>query len=123
MSIYLSKKEEEIMEVFWKTDGPLSAPVIKEMRPSINLNTIQTTLKKLIKKQYIAVAGVEFRKKTVAKTYEPILQQSDYIKDWLSNNGSMAMALNFVNSLADENELNELEALIQKRKEDQKAKQ
>ena len=54
---HLTKRETDVMEIFWAHDEDLSARDIQQYLPDITVNSIQPVLKRLQKKEYIHVSG------------------------------------------------------------------
>ena len=67
----LTKREADIMEIFWRSDKPLSSNDIHSLAPEISINTIQPNLRKLNEKGYIEVAGVGFTRNSITREYQP----------------------------------------------------
>ena len=65
----LTKKEEEIMRVFWEQPGPLGLVSLSRVLPEYNLNTMQVVLRKLKNTGFIKPVGVEDNGKTGTRTY------------------------------------------------------
>lgn len=51
----LTKRETDIMEIFWRSEKPLSSNDIHSLAPEISINTIQPNLRKLNERGYIEV--------------------------------------------------------------------
>ena len=58
----LTKREADIMEIFWRSEKPLSSNDIHSLAPEISINTIQPNLRKLNEKGYIEVKVVPVRR-------------------------------------------------------------
>ncbi|MFR2886389.1 MAG: BlaI/MecI/CopY family transcriptional regulator [Merdibacter sp.] len=73
----LTKREADIMEIFWRSEKPLSSNDIHSLAPEISINTIQPNLRKLNEKGYIEVAGVGFTRNSITREYQPLITQAD----------------------------------------------
>ena len=67
----LTKRETDIMEIFWRSEKPLSSNDIHSLAPEISINTIQPNLRKLNERGYIEVAGVGFTRNSITREYQP----------------------------------------------------
>ena len=65
----LTKKQVEIMKIFWASEHPLAASDILKLDESMNINTIRASIQSLLKADYIEVAGIEHRGNVLARTY------------------------------------------------------
>lgn len=54
----LTKKQVEIMKIFWANEHPLAASDILKLDESMNINTIRASIQSLLKADYIEVAGI-----------------------------------------------------------------
>lgn len=54
----LTKKQVEIMKIFWASEHPLAASDILKLDESMNINTIRASIQSLLKADYIEVAGM-----------------------------------------------------------------
>lgn len=108
----LTKRESDIMGIFWKYDQPLSSNDIHTYAPEISINTIQPNLKKLCKNGFIKVAGVGFTKNSITRQYTYVISQSEYIKHFLEENTSFQLASAFVKESNNQELIAELRKLI-----------
>ena len=76
----MSSKELEIMYILWGAEEPLTVARIIEENSHLKNVTVQTCLKKLLQKGYIEIDGFEQSGKTIARTFKPILQEEEYLK-------------------------------------------
>lgn len=114
----LTKRETQIMNVLWNSDEPLSAHDILTRSPELSRNTIQIVLKKLQTIGYIEVAGFGYNKNALTRTFKPIISQSEYVESTLAEGTSYVLAMNFIKSTNDEEQLDVLEKLIQEKKKE-----
>lgn len=120
--IQLTKAEEELMQVLWKLEKAFVKEVIEELpEPKPAYNTVSTIIRILEKKG--AVAHEAFGK---SHRYFPTISKEEYqkfsMKNLLKSYFSNSLT-NFVSFFAEsgelsENELNELEELVKKHKND-----
>ena len=66
----LTKMDVRILEVLWESKEPLSYSQIVEVEPSLNVNTVQAQLRKLLKQGLIHVADVGYSGTVLCRNYE-----------------------------------------------------
>jgi BlaI family transcriptional regulator, penicillinase repressor len=108
----LTKAEEQIMQVLWKTEKAFLREVVDEMPSKPHQNTVATLLKILIEKDFVGV-------KTIGRNhqYYPLVSKDDYSKRTMKQlvkgyfEGSFS---NVVSFLVKENNISveELESLL-----------
>ena len=116
-NVGLTKRETQIMNVLWKSSKPMSAYDILMASPDLSRNTIQIVLKKLQATGFIEVAGVGYHKNALTRVFQPIISQSEYMEESLSDSAAYDLAKSFVQATKNVASLEELAQLIQERKE------
>lgn len=116
LSKELTKKEKQIMEIFWKSDKPISAAEINELDKSLNKNTIQAVLRKLLSYNLIEVKDIGYSGTVLTRLYVANISQEKFIAESLSDKSFKKLISNFIENSKDSEELEELENLIQKKK-------
>lgn len=114
----LTKRETQIMNVLWSSDEPLSAHDILVLAPELSRNTIQIVLKKLQTIGFIEVAGFDYNKNALTRTFRPIISQSQYIQSSLTEGTSYALAMNFIKQTDNPELLDQLAELIKEKKQE-----
>ncbi len=114
----LTKRETQIMNVLWNSKEPLSAHDILVNAPELSRNTIQIVLKKLQTIGFIEVAGFGYNKNALTRTFRPVITQSDYVESSLADDTSYVLAMNFIKRTSNVKLLDQLESLIQEKKEE-----
>lgn len=112
---HLTVRENEIMEIFWHSDKPLSANDVYNAQPELSKNTIQAVLRKLLKMNYLEVAGIGYNKNSLTREFKASISQSQYFSNFLVESESFQLACQFVKKTKDTKSLEELENLIQER--------
>ena len=78
----LSKKEKEMMRLFWEAGRPIGRVEILEMAKnrecSWKPNSVHILLNSLLEKQAIRVAGVSQESRRLSRTFEANVSQIDY---------------------------------------------
>ena len=114
----LTKKENEIMEIIWNIDKPLTAAEI-QTRTDMSIYSVQQILLRLLSKNFISVAGIKQNKKAFARQYTAMVSEADYILAFINNPKiEIQLASNLITKSTDLQTINQLEKLIElKRKE------
>lgn len=73
MKYELTKTDLKILKVMWESNEPLSYGKIIEKEPTLNSNTVQAQLRKLLKKELIRVADVGYSGTVLCRLYEPVI--------------------------------------------------
>lgn len=112
----LTKRENEIMEILWNNDKEMSATDIMNASNGISLNTIQQTLQKLLKMNYIYVSSVGMNKKALTRLYRPSIEEVDYISSFINESTYAKLASSFITQAKDDKILEELSQLIEEKR-------
>ncbi len=113
MELLSSKKELEVMEVFWENDEPLSISGIIEKKPSLNKNTTNIVLKNLHKAGYIYVAEIVQTKTVLARAYKAAMTREECIARELGDFNENRLALSMVKNILVNSEIKMKESFIQ----------
>lgn len=108
----LTKRENQIMEVFWNSEKPLSSYEISNEAPELSKSTIQTSLRNLCSAGFIQVAGVSLNKKALTREYAPAISQAEYLLDQLGDEASLQFALHYIEDKANPEDLDKLQEAI-----------
>ncbi|MFR3895389.1 MAG: BlaI/MecI/CopY family transcriptional regulator [Merdibacter sp.] len=108
----LTKRETDIMEIFWRSEKPLSFNDIHSLAPEISINTIQPNLRKLNERGYIEVAGVGFTRNSITREYQPLITQAEYLSAFLDEKTAYAIAVSYIEKCDDPQRLEELRKLL-----------
>lgn len=78
----LTKRELEIMQVFWESDHPLMGREIVELSKNSTWahSTLHEKLNRMVEKGAIAEVGVVKTAKTVCKVYSPCIRRNEYFQ-------------------------------------------
>lgn len=112
----LTKRESEIMEILWDNNNTMSANDIMISSNNISLATIQQSLQKLLKMNYVYVSGIGKNKKAITRLYRPSISEADYISSFITQSTSLKIASNFIEQTEDDEILEELSKLIEKKR-------
>lgn len=114
----ITRKEQEILEVFWEEGKALSVKDVINSNPALNKNTVAALVKKLNDKGYLQVDSIQKVAKTFAQYYVPTISKEEYIAKELSSTTFKNLIANFIKKQATPNELKELSEMIQKQLDD-----
>ena len=109
------------IQTLWDKKEPMIASDFVQLDPSLNLNSVQSALRSLLKKNYIEVSDIVYSGKVLTRRYIPVVSSEDYaseningvLEDLLSSN----ILLQYVES---ENDIKVIERLQEKLEERKK---
>lgn len=82
----LTNKEYDILKILWTSEDALTASGISERGGGISINTVQATLKKLLKRDLIHVDQIVYSGTVLSRAYRPSVSQEDFeLKRYVSN--------------------------------------
>lgn len=110
-----TKKEQEILDVFWRLEKPLSVKDITENNPKLNKSTVAVLVRKLNKNGYLEVDSIKKVSKTFAQYYVPTISKEEFITKDFTKATFKNLITNFIKKENNPNELKELSKLIQTR--------
>ena len=82
----LTNREYDILKILWTSEDALTASGISEQGDRISINTVQATLKKLLKRDLIHVDQIVYSGTVLSRAYRPSVSQEDFeLKRYVSN--------------------------------------
>lgn len=116
----LSNRELEVMHLLWKSANPLIASEIVNIDKDLTVNTVHAALRNLLKKEYIRVSDVIINGTSLARSYEPIVTQGEYLDYFFpaKDRSNLSFVANFVKSSSELDDLEELSILLEKKKKE-----
>ena len=82
----LTNREYDILKILWTSEEALTASGISERGGGISINTVQATLKKLLKRDLIHVDQIVYSGTVLSRAYRPSVSQEDFeLKRYVSN--------------------------------------
>ena len=124
----LSSRQYEIMSVLWSSSVPMTASQILAKNGEFNINTVQASLRSLMKKEYIKVADIVYSGTVLTRSYEPVLTREEYLESFLSPSGKSSLSGNamlfaaLVEKETDLDTLEQMEKIIAKTKQELEGK-
>ena len=111
----LTKRERQIMNIFWNAEKPLSANDIAVQQQDLSKNTIQAVVRKLKNHDLLKVADIGYSGTVFTRLYAPNVTQEDFLAAELSDQSLLNLITNFIETNKEIDTLNELEKLIKDR--------
>ena len=117
----LSTRQQQIMEILWNAEGGMTASAIVNAREDLQINTVQASLRSLLKKKYVKIGEIVYSGTVLSRSYVPIVSREEYMAlscRELSRLSSSALLASLIHKEDDEKLLDELTEMIQKRKKE-----
>ncbi|MCI7812871.1 MAG: BlaI/MecI/CopY family transcriptional regulator [Lachnospiraceae bacterium] len=73
-----TNRDLDILSVLWNSPEPLTATQIVETNPTLNMNTVQAILRKLLKNQFIEVSDIVYSGTVLARRYKPAISGKEF---------------------------------------------
>ena len=106
-------------EILWDAGTPLVASDIVKAESSMNINTVQASLRVLLKENLIEIADIVYSGTVLSRSYRPLISRDVYFnaeyKNIIGNSSTSAMIATFIEQEEDISELERIEELIRKR--------
>lgn len=124
----MTGREEDIMNILWSSDNPLTAKEIVEKSNGLKMNTVQACLRNLLKNGIIDVKDVVYSNTVLARSYVPAITAEDFavtkltaeynrLRDKVSKVAFVGMLLNEEDKDTQKREVDELKKLLDMYKE------
>ena len=116
----LTQSQLSIMKTFWAENKAMIASDFVQFDPSLNLNSVQSSLRSLLKKNYIEVSDIVYSGKVLTRSYVPTISADEYaaeningiVNDLLSSN----ILLHYVETENDIETIKQLQQKLEERK-------
>lgn len=86
----LTRREQDIMNILWMTDQPLTASQIANSKDQLSINTVQAILKKLMSKNLVEVDQVVYSGTVLCRSYKPCISLEEFEARRLAQDFSQA---------------------------------
>ena len=107
------------MKILWDAGTPLVASDIVKAESSMNINTVQASLRVLLKENLVEIADIVYSGTVLSRSYRPLISRDVYLnaeyKNIIGNSSTSAMIATFIEQEEDISELERIEELIRKR--------
>ena len=77
----LTPSQLNIMKTLCDKKEPMIASDFVQLDPSLNLNSVQSALRSLLKKNYIEVSDIVYSGKVLTRRYIPVVSSEDYASE------------------------------------------
>lgn len=116
----LTQSQLSIMKTLWSENKAMIASDFVQLDPSLNLNSVQSSLRSLLKKNYIEVSDIVYSGKVLTRSYVPTISADEYaaeningiVNDLLSSN----ILLHYVETENDIETIKQLQQKLEERK-------
>ena len=71
----LSQKQLDVMKILWDAGTPLVASDIVKAESSMNINTVQASLRVLLKENLIEIADIVYSGTVLSRSYRPLISR------------------------------------------------
>ena len=96
----LSQKQLDVMKILWDAGTPLVASDIVKAESSMNINTVQASLRVLLKENLIEIADIVYSGTVLSRSYRPLISRDVYFnaeyKNIIGNSSTSAMIATFI---------------------------
>lgn len=118
----LSPRQLEVMEILWDAGKSMTASEIVAASGKMQINTVQASLRSLVSKKYIEVGQIVYSGTVLSRSYVPTVTRQEYLDfscQKLSEFSSSSLVIaSLIGKAKNTDVLDELEAMILKRKKE-----
>lgn len=118
----LSPRQLEVMEILWDAGKSMTASEIVNASGKMQINTVQASLRSLVSKKYIEVGQIVYSGTVLSRSYIPTVTREEYLDfscQKLSEFSSSSLVMaSLIGKAKNTDVLDELEAMILKRKKE-----
>ena len=79
-----TRREQDVLEVLWNGEKPMTASEIVGANPDLTMNTVQAVLRKLLGQKIIEVADIVYSGTVLSRSYRPIISHDEFIASQFS---------------------------------------
>lgn len=116
----LTQSQLSIMKTLWAENKAMIASDFVQLDPSLNLNSVQSSLRSLLKKNYIEVSDIVYSGKVLTRSYVPTISADEYaaenINGIVNNLLSSNILLHYVETENDIETIIQLQKKLEERK-------
>lgn len=117
----LKKRQFEVMDVLWESGKPMIASEIVKAREDLNINTVQASLRSLLKKNYIEVVDIVYSGTVLSRRYQPLISKEDYTNSIETDLNKIlqnpSLFAHYIDRIEEPDLISKLEEIVHKRKE------
>lgn len=116
----LTPSQLNIMKTLWDKKEPMIASDFVQLDPSLNLNSVQSALRSLLKKNYIEVSDIVYSGKVLTRRYIPVVSSEDYASENINGVLEDLLSSILLQYVESENDIKVIERLQEKLEERKK---
>ena len=118
----LTNKQMDVMNILWENDKPMAASEILKANEKLNINTIHACIRKLLEEEYVKVAYIDYSVNVMSRYFMTKVSKGKYFSESYKDIiGSKKLILtSLIETETNIEELEQLENLIRKKKEELK---
>jgi len=118
----LTKRQQDIMKILWEAGKPLVASDFLKYDDSLNINTVQASLRALIKEDYIQIDDIVYSGTVLSRSYVPTVTADEFVKenyaDILGSEISFEIVMRYIHNLTDVELLDQIAEALEARRAD-----
>ena len=81
----LTGREKDILTILWHAeDGMIASDIVKEANGDLTINTVQATLKKLLRRKLIKVKDIVYSGTVLCRRYVPTMCEAEFETSMIS---------------------------------------
>lgn len=117
----INPKEQQILNILWKKNEPLTAKQICESDNKLVMSTVQSTLKKLMNKELVKVSDIVYSGTVLTRSYTFSVSKEEFILNQFEDVKLTELISQFLGSRSkneEEEEIKAIETLIKSKKKE-----
>lgn len=117
----INPKEQQILDILWGKNEPLTAKQICDSENNLVMSTVQATLKKMLDKGLVKVSDIVYSGTVLTRSYTFSVSKEEFILSQFDNVKITELISQFLGSRSkneEEEELKAIETLIRSKKKD-----
>ena len=75
----LSPRQLQVMEILWRAETGMTASAIVKADETLQINTVQASLRSLIAKKYIKIGEIVYSGTVLSRSYVPLVSREEYL--------------------------------------------
>jgi len=113
----LTNREFDIMKILWNSENALSSREISNQKENLTLNTVQATMRALLKRNLVIADSIGYSGTVLTRKYVSNLSEDEYYESLMTKKGASSFLANFIGK-SSSNDLDEIEKMIKAKKKE-----
>jgi len=113
----LTNREFDIMKILWNSESSLSSREISDQKENLTLNTVQATMRALLKRNLVIADSIGYSGTVLTRKYVSNLSEDEYYESLMTKKGVSSFVANFIGK-SDSNDLDKIEEMIKAKKKE-----